>query len=99
MGLCFHLADYLFLPSQLTGPWTLPKMHTQLSAETDPAAEAYGCRSTLITGWGPLPFRPPINLPARVQRDVSLDLKRGHLISLLQQSLASATSFAFGIPE
>ena len=74
-------------------------MHAQLSAETDPTAEAYGRTSTLITGRGPLPFRPPRNLPARVQREVSLDLKRGHLISLLQQSLVSATNFALGIPE
>ena len=31
-------------------------MHVQLFAEMDSTAEAYGCMSTLIMGWGPLPF-------------------------------------------
>ena len=40
----------LFLSSHLTGPWTLPKMHTQLFAKMDPTAESSGCMSTPIMG-------------------------------------------------
>ena len=47
-----------FLSSHLTGPWILPKMQSQLFAKMDPTAQAYGCMSTLIMGWGPLPFPP-----------------------------------------
>ena len=49
----------MFLFSQLTGPKTLPKMHEQLFAKTDPTAEVYGCISIFIMEWHPLPFLTP----------------------------------------
>ena len=61
----------LFLSSHLTGPWTLPKMHTQLFAKMDPTAESSGCMSTPIMGWGPLPFWPPRSLSSCVQTGTS----------------------------
>ena len=57
----------LILSSHLTHPWILPKMHAQLVTKMDPTGEAYGCMSTLIMGWGPLPFKPPRSLLVHVQ--------------------------------
>ena len=62
---------FFFLSSHLTGPWTLPKMHSQLFAKMDPTAQAYGCMSTLIMGWGPLSF-PPQGAFLRMCRQVNL---------------------------
>ena len=41
-------------------------MHTRF-AKMDPTAEAWGCMSTLIMRWGPLPFWPPRSLSSCVQ--------------------------------
>ena len=61
-----------------------------------PSIEACGCISTLM-GWGPFPVQPQRRLPEQcADREVFLDLRSGHLISLLQQSSASATSFVLG---
>ena len=57
----------VLLSSHLAGPWILPKMHTQLFAKMDPTAEAWGCMSTLLMGWGLLPFWPPRGLSSCVQ--------------------------------
>ena len=48
----------LFVSSHLTCPSTLPMICAQLFAKMDPAAEAYGCMSTLIMGRYPCPFDP-----------------------------------------
>ena len=60
----------LFVSSHLTCPSTLPMIYAQLFAKMDPAAEAYGCMSTLIMGWYPCPFDPLTSLP--VHREVFL---------------------------
>ena len=57
----------LILSSYMTHPWILPKMHAQIFTKMDPTEQAYGCMSTLIMGWGPLPFQPPRSLPVHVQ--------------------------------
>ena len=57
-----------------------------------------GGMSTLIMGWCPLPFLTPKEPScACADREVFLDLRSGHLISFLQQSSASATSFVLGV--
>ena len=61
----------LFLSSHLTGLWILPKMHAQLFSKVDPTAETCGCMSTLLTGWGPLPFWPTRRLPVHMQTEKS----------------------------
>ena len=87
----------LFLFSQLTDLWTPHKRGVQLSAKMDSTTAACGCMSTPIMELGP-PFltRKKPSCPC-ADREVFLDLKGGHLISLLLQSSASATSFVLGV--
>ena len=69
---CYHLTD----------PWTLPQMCEHLFGKMDPTTEAYGYMSTVIMGWGPLPFWPPKKPPCtHADREVFIDLR--HHISLL----------------
>ena len=68
-------------------------MWAQLFAKIDCTVEACGCMSTLIVGWDPPPFvasKEPSC--ACTDREVFLDLRRRHLITLFQQSSASAIS-------
>ena len=67
LGLVHILPIILFFSSHLTSPRTLPKMPAQLLSKMDFNVETYGYMSTLIIGWGPLPFWPPRSLPAHVQ--------------------------------
>ena len=73
-------------------------MLMQLFSKLDPTAEVYGCMSTLIMGWSPSLFncQEPF---LHMCRKVFLDLRRGCLISLLQQSSAFTTSFILGMSE
>ena len=88
---------YMFLFSQLTGPWTLRKRGVQFSAKMDSTTVACGCMSTPIMELGsPFLTRKKPSCPC-ADREVFLDLKGGHLISLLLQSSASATSFVLGV--
>ena len=62
-GWSFRVFVYLwpiisFVASHLTCPSTLPMIYAQLFVKMDPAAEAYGCMSTLIMGRYPCPFDP-----------------------------------------
>ena len=86
-GLCLHLANYLVSFSHLTCPRTLPNIHVQLFAKMDPTAEAYGCMSTLIMGWRPIPFCSPRSLPVRVQTG-KFSLTSGVVILSLYSSRA-----------
>ena len=87
-----------FLFPHLTGPRTLPKMRAQLFAKMDSTAEDCGCMSTLIVGGAPPPFLTPKEPScACADREVFLDLRPGHLISLLQQNSALATNFVLGV--
>ena len=73
-------------------------MHGQRFAKMDPTTEACVCMSTLIIGWSPPPFLTPGKPSCScTDREVFLDLRRGHSISLLQQVSASATSFVLGV--
>ena len=88
----------LFLFSQLTGPRALPKMHEQLFSKMDSSAEDYGAAlASHIMGWCPLLLTSKEPFCACADREVFLDLRSGHLISFLQQSSASATSFVLGV--
>lgn len=65
-------------------------------AKMDPTVEACEGMSVLIMPWYP-PYLTPKGAFLHVCRQGSLpDLRSGHLISLLQQSSASATSFVLG---
>ena len=88
LGLFFYLWPIiLFLFPQLTSPKTLlGQMCAQIPQRTVDSGPHY-------YGMEPLPFWPPRNFSVHVQREVFLDLRSGHLISLLQQSSASATNF------
>ena len=69
-------------------------MPTQFFVKMDPSEQTCGYMPTLIMGWSPIPFWPPRSLPARVQKS---SLTLGVLVlSLLQQSSASVTSFVLG---
>ena len=96
-GLCLHLANYLVPFHTVTIPRTLPKMHMQLFAKMDPIVEACGIFHT-YHGVAHPPFLTPTepSCPC-AEREVFLDLRSGHLISSLQQSSASATSFVLSI--
>ena len=89
--------EHLFFHTYLTGPRILPKMPVQLFAKMDPTTEACGNMSTLTMGWCPLPFDLQGAFLHSCRRKVFLDLRSRHLISLLQQSSASATSFVLGM--
>ena len=56
-----------FIFTWLINPWNLSKMHVQHFSKMDPTTETYRCMSTLIMGWGVLPFWPPRSLPTHVQ--------------------------------
>ena len=87
----------LFLFSQLTGPWTLGKTGAQLSAKMDSTTETCGCMSTPIMEWDPHFLTRKKPSCACADREVFLDLRGGHLILLLQQISAPATSFVLGV--
>ena len=73
----------LFLSSLLTCPWILPKMRVQLFPKMDCTVEAIGARPHLLQSRAP-PFLTP-KKPSCVcaDREVFLDFRSGHLISLL----------------
>ena len=88
----------MFLFSHLTGPRALPNMHVQLFAKMDPIAEACGGYVHTYYEVATPPFLTPKEPScACADREVFLDLRSGHLISLFQQSSASATSFVLGV--
>ena len=89
--------EHFFFHTNLTGPRILPKTLVLLFAKMDPTTEACGNMSTLTMGWCPLPFDLQGAFLHMCRREVFLDLKSRHLISLLQQSSASSTSFVFGV--
>ena len=78
-------------------------MHAQHFANMIPLQKAVG----ILLLWGytyygvvSSPFLTPKESPcAYAGREVFLDLRSGHLISLLQQSSASATGFVLGLSE
>ena len=88
---------FCFFSHTRLGPWALPKMRAWRFAKTDPTEKASGCMSTLIVGQeSPLSDLQEAFL--RICRQGSLPgPPSGHLISLLQQSSASAGSFVLGV--
>ena len=79
----------LFL-SSFTGPKTLPNVHVHLFDKMDPISPVGACSHLL---WIPSLFDPQGAFLRMCRSEVFLELRSGHLISLLQQSSASATSF------
>ena len=75
-------------------------MRVQLFAKMGPTAEVFGVHVHTDYGVAPPPFLTPKEPSCTcADGEVFLDLRSGHLISLLQHSSASATSFVFGVSE
>ena len=95
MGQFFPVFGYLwpiiwFLSPHLTCSRTLPNMRAQLFAKMDSTTET--CRGFVHTYYGVA--LPPFLTPKEpyctcADREVFLDLRRGHFISLFQHSSAS----------
>ena len=99
-GFCLPLASFFLFP-WLTCSRTLPNTHAQHFPKMDSAAEGSGDIIVMgYTYYGVVspPFLTPKEPPcACADGEVFLDLRSGHLISLLQQSSASTTSFVLGV--
>ena len=103
IGQAFRVFVYLwpttsFLFSHLTGPWILPITCAQLFCWDGSQRRGLWSHVHTYCEVAASPFSAPKEPScACADREVFLDLRRGHLISLLQQSSASDTSFVLGV--
>jgi len=98
LGLCLHLASYVvsfFTPDWVLGP--SPRCVLDVLLRRIPLKRPLGTCPHLLWGRGSLLFDPQEAF-LRICRQGSLpEPPSGHLISLLQESSASAGSFVLGV--